>query len=111
SPGTATILFTYCVSPEKANPHRGFADRQTVTMSPRAGSNSCLASGDAIKTSLSCRVGIIEAPDTTVGRITRTIHNMHATTVSAEEATDLVFIRDISRVSCAQSEMGCNGKS
>src|SRR5215472_16675901 len=92
------ILFTYCVSPEKTNPHRGFADKQMVTMSPRVGSNSRFASGEAIKTSLSRSVGIIEPPETNVGRITRAVHKMQAATVSAEEATDLVFIRDISCV-------------
>lgn len=43
------ILFTYCVSLEKAKPHSGFADRQTVTMSPRVSWNSRAASGDAQK--------------------------------------------------------------
>src|SRR5262245_56076854 len=100
SPGTATILFTYCVSSEKTNPHRGFADRQTVTMSPRVGWNNHSASGDVIKLSLSRTVGIIEAPETTVGRITKTIHRTQATTVTAEEAPDLVFIRDISSSWC-----------
>src|SRR5262249_45269339 len=57
---------------------------------------SCFASSDVIKTSLSWSVGIIEAPDTIVGRITRIMQRMEATTVNAEEATDLVFIRDIS---------------
>src|SRR6267154_5686420 len=96
SPDTATILLTYCLSSEKISPQKGLAEMQSVTMSPRVGSNSCFASGEVISKSLSWSVGIIEAPETIVGRITRTIQRMEATTVSTEGATDLVFIRDVS---------------